>query len=204
MGPEWSLAGSVLGDNFRVWGASTPLRPVHLPGYSAAMATDLISIAAAVSDDAERLARAHEEAWRHAYQGIIPHLALSRMIARRGPGWWRRALERDMPVLLLQFDGELAGYTSFGRSRMPGTAYGGEIFELYVAPVYQGAGFGRLLFKAAQKKLFSAGHDGLVVWALADNDLACGFYRHLGGRPISEGMDSFGLVSLRKIAFAWN
>ena len=168
------------------------------------MSTELISIAPAVRDDADELAQAHEEAWRHAYQGIIPHLALSRMIARRGPRWWRRALEKGMFALLLQFDGSAAGYVTFGPSRMPGAAYGGEIFELYVAPNYQGAGFGRRLFEAARKDLFAAGHTGLIVWALADNELGCGFYRRLGGTPVSEGMDRFDLISLRKIAFAWN
>jgi len=44
---------------------------------------------------------------------------------------------------------------------------------------------------------------GLVVWALADNDSACGFYLHLGGKPVAEGAESFGDVSLRKVAFAW-
>lgn len=167
------------------------------------MTTELISIRAARSADAERLADAHDEAWRHAYQGIIPHLPLTRMINRRGPGWWQQALEKGMPALLLCFDGALAGYATFGRSRMRGTPYKGELFELYVRPVYQGAGFGRRLFESTRERLVQTGHRGLVVWALADNEAACGFYRRLGGRPISEGRETFGDVSLRKIAFAW-
>lgn len=167
------------------------------------MATDLISIRTAGSADAKRLAAAHEEAWRYAYQGIIPHLPLSRMIARRGPGWWQDALEKGMPALLLSFDDDLAGYATFGRSRMRGTPYAGEIFELYVGPVYQGAGFGRRLFEAARKKLAASGHRGLIVWALAENEAACGFYGRLGGQPVSQGLETFGEESLRKIAFAW-
>lgn len=167
------------------------------------MATDLISIRIAKAADAERLAQAHEEAWRTAYQGIIPHLALSRMIARRGPGWWQKALQRKMPAILLSFDGAPAGYATYGRNRLRGTPYGGEIFELYVGPVYQGAGFGRRLFDASRDRLARMGHRGLIIWALADNDVACGFYARMGGRPVSEGLEDFDGTSLRKVAFAW-
>ena len=34
-------------------------------------------------------------------------------------------------------------------------------------------------------------------------DRACGFYLRLGGKPVAEGAESFGDVSLRKVAFAW-
>ena len=44
---------------------------------------------------------------------------------------------------------------------------------------------------------------GLLVWALADNEAACGFYLRQGGKPIAEGAESFGDATLRKIAFAW-
>lgn len=167
------------------------------------MATDLISIRPAKPADAETLAEAHEEAWRYAYQGLIPHLHLARMLARRGPAWWRRALTRGMPALVLRFDGATAGYVTFGQSRLRGTPYSGEIFELYVRPVYQGAGFGVRLFDAARGRLEDARLQGLVVWALADNDGACAFYRRRGGQPISEALETFGDVGLRKVAFAW-
>ena len=37
------------------------------------------------ADDAGALADLHGAAWRHAYAGIIPGVALERMIAARGP-----------------------------------------------------------------------------------------------------------------------
>ncbi len=167
------------------------------------MPTDLISIRTARTADCVDLAAAHEEAWRDAYQGIIPHLPLERIIVRRGPGWWQRAVERRAPILVLDYDGAPAGYATFGRSRLRTTPYQGEIFELYVRPVYQGIGFGRRLFEATRGRLTDHGLRGLVVWALADNDRACSFYLHQGGQPVAEGMESFGGVKLRKVAFAW-
>lgn len=167
------------------------------------MAPALISIRAARAEDAPEIARVHHEAWRYAYRGLLPHLPLERMIARRGARWWRVSLKEGLAVLVLEFDGEIAGYTTLGRSRMRGTPYQGEIFELYVRPGFQGAGFGRRLFQAARDGLSARKLDGLCVWALADNDAACAFYKHLGGRQICEGVERFGDQSFTKAAFAW-
>lgn len=169
----------------------------------AGMTTSLTSVILAEPDDAPDLAQIHEEAWRHAYQGIIPHLSLSRMIARRGPGWWQKALLNGVDALMLEFDGEPAGYATVGRSRLRGTLYSGEIFELYVRPSYQGVGLGGRLFRAARKRLLERNHAAFCVWALADNDAGCGFYRYMGGQAISEGLEQFGDTALRKVAFAW-
>ena len=47
------------------------------------------------------------------------------------------------------------------------------------------------------------GFDSVVVWALADNDSACRFYRNAGGRRVAKANERFGDVSLTKVAFAW-
>ena len=175
------------------------LERYHLP-----MATDLITIRSARVEDAEALASAHADAWRLAYRGVIPHLHLERMVTRRGKKWWAAAIKRRAPVMVLQYDGDAVGYTTFGRSRMRHTPYQGEIFEIYVSPVYQGLGFGTRLFRTARSALQDARLNGLVIWALADNEIACNFYLSLGGQPISQGAETYGKTTLRKIAFGWN
>lgn len=167
------------------------------------MATDLITIRSARPADAKALADVHAEAWRLAYRGLIPHLHLERMVTRRSARWWAAAIKRRAPVLVLQYDGKPVGYTTFGRSRMRHTPYQGEIYEIYVSPVYQGLGFGTRLFRAARSALQDARFGGLVVWAIADNEIACNFYLGLGGRPISEGAETYGKTTVRKIAFGW-
>ena len=52
------------------------------------MPVDVVHIRPPRLKDAPALAAAYEEAWRNAYQGIIPHLSLQRMIALRGLRWW--------------------------------------------------------------------------------------------------------------------
>jgi len=167
------------------------------------MSVDVVQVRPARPKDAPALASAYEEAWRGAYQGIIPHLSLERMIARRGLRWWETTLRKRPPLLVLDFGGEAAGYVTFGRCRLGRAPYQGEIFELYLHPTYQGLGFGDRLFDGARTRLGEMRLKGLLVWALADNEAACGFYLGRGGKPVAEGSESFGETSLRKIAFAW-
>ena len=168
------------------------------------MTTDITSIRSARPEHAEALAAAHAQAWRLAYQGIIPHLNLERMIARRDTTWWSQAITQRSPVLVFEYEGAAVGYATFGRVRAHSSPYRGEIFEIYVAPVYQGLGFGGRLFRTARSALIDAGLSGLVVWALVDNEIACVFYRQLGGRQVGEASETFGEVSLKKIAFGWD
>ena len=150
--------------------------------------------------DCDRLAALYREAWRNAYAGIIPGLALERMIARRGGGWWRRLHRQGGRALVIEFDGDLAGYATLGPSRDGGD---GEIYELYLRPDCQGIGFGRRLFRTARERLAAAGRRRLTVWALADNAAACRFYRAMGGREHRRVHDRIGGVALEKIGFFW-
>ncbi|HXG79063.1 MAG TPA: GNAT family N-acetyltransferase [Methyloceanibacter sp.] len=167
------------------------------------MPVDVVHVRPARPKDAPALAAAYAEAWRSAYQGIIPHLSLERMIARRGLRWWECALKKRTPLLVLDFRGDAAGYATYGRCRLGRVPFQGEIFELYLHPIYQGFGLGEKLFAGARARLAELRLRGLLVWALADNDSACSFYLRLGGKPVAEGMENFGEVSLRKVAFAW-
>ena len=104
---------------------------------------------------------------------------------------------------VLQYDEAAVGYATFGRARARRSPYQGEIFEIYVSPVCQGLGFGGRLFRAARSALLDARLNGLVVWALVDNDMGCAFYRSLGGQVVAETTEAFGKTKLKKIAFAW-
>ena len=153
--------------------------------------------------DAADLAQLHREAWRYAYRGIIPGISLERMIARRGPPWWGRMQRSGLRVLVLEFDNRVAGYATFGPCRTRSLPRRGEIYELYVRPEFHGTGFGKHLFGEARRHLRANGLSGLLVWSLADNDLACRFYKALGGRERIRGYERIGGARLEKIAFVW-
>src|SRR5271166_4081078 len=115
------------------------------------MEVDLVKFRPALPSDASAIADIYDAAWRSTYQGLIPHLHLERMIARRGPLWWQRQIERGSQITLLLFEGVPQGYAAWGEARGPWPWPAGEIFELYISPVFQGVGLGTRLFAAVRR-----------------------------------------------------
>lgn len=167
------------------------------------MAETLLTIRFADPNDASALFDIYEDAWRLAYQGVIPHITLQQMINKRGPGWWQRKLKAKRDTVLLEFDGNIAGYASIGRNRHRDLPFDGEIQELYLQPHFQGIGFGKKLFRHARTMLERRGLPSLVVWSLKDNDIACNFYKRRGGTPVAKVSEPFGPCRLEKVAFGW-
>ncbi len=163
----------------------------------------LHSIRSARASDAVAIAGVHDAAWREAYYGIIPGKALESMINRRGAAWWLSAIRSGSRILVLEFDGKVAGYVSFGRNRVAAIPYAGEIFELYLAPEYQGLGFGRRLFAAAREDLAAKGYLSTIVWALADNERALRFYERLGGVEVWRATERFDNDTRARVAFGF-
>jgi ribosomal protein S18 acetylase RimI-like enzyme len=106
-------------------------------------------------------------------------------------------------MLVLELAGEIGGYVNFGRSRWS-LPQEGEIYELYMAPAYQGVGLGEHLFEGARFALDTRKLSGLLVWALTDNDGACAFYRRRGGRPVAKAFERMSGQLVPKLAFAWS
>lgn len=162
-----------------------------------------IKIRDATLKDAGALEDVYQASWRHAYTGIIPHDRLDAVILRRGVNWWRKALRSGDRILLIEVLGVVGGYASFGASRHGGPEEG-EIYELYLAPTYQGIGLGEILFEACRGRLDARGLRGLIVWVLANNEPARGFYIRRGGRPAYQRIDRSTGHRLEKIAYLWD
>jgi len=167
------------------------------------MAIRTIRIRVAEPADAAGVAVVHDASWREAYRGIIPGAHLERMVQRRGAAWWANAIARGSRIAVLDVGDGVAGYASYGRNRAASLPFRGEIFELYLAPEYQGLGFGRRLFNAARRELAGHGLSSVVVWSLADNERALGFYAALGGLLVGRAHESFDDVSRERLAFGW-
>lgn len=167
------------------------------------MVSTLITMRRARPADAAEIAEVHDCAWREAYRGIIPGRELEKMIARRGPRWWRSAILRGTSIAVVDFDESVAGYVSYGRNRLPRLETSGEIFELYLAPEFQGLGFGRKLFSAAIRDLTAHGFEECVVWALADNVRALRFYEQMGGVVADRMQERFGGALLDRVGFTY-
>src|SRR3954452_3946 len=163
----------------------------------------VISIRRARTADASALAGVFDAAWREAYLGVIPGVALSRMMARRGPRWWRAAVDRGRPLAILDVHDKVAGYVSYGLCRDRSLPADGEVDELYLSPEYQGLGFGKRLFKAVRNDLDDRGAKRVAVWCLADNERGADFYRRLGGRVVAETTERFAGAGLVKSCYVF-
>ena len=161
----------------------------------------VISIRRARSEDAAALSGVFDATWREAYSGIIPGVALERMLARRGPRWWLSTIGRGRPLVVLDVAETIAGYCSYGRCRDRSLPAEGEIDELYLAPEYQGLGFGTRLFRAVRNDMRDRDMKRIAVWSLSENERARAFYARLGGRIVAEATDRVAGSSLTKVAY---
>ena len=161
-----------------------------------------LTVRGASDDDADALVDVFRESWLNAYRGILPEFHLDRIIRRRNAEWWRTALRSKDRLLVVESAGTIAGYASYGQARVRGRNKG-EIYELYLTPVYQGLGFGEHLFEGCRHRLDQRQLPGLIVWALVDNQAACHFYWRRGGRPVASVLEAFGTSKLEKVAFTW-
>ena len=122
----------------------------------------MIKVRKAQPNDGRALAGVFRDCWRNAYAGIIPHGHLEGMIGTRDKTWWQNAIRRESEILVLDVSSTVAGYATFGPSR-GSRVYQGEIYELYLAPVYQGLGLGEHVFEACRQALDVRKFDGLIV-----------------------------------------
>jgi GNAT superfamily N-acetyltransferase len=161
-----------------------------------------VSVRNARPADAVALARIFSTSWRLAYTGILPTLHLDREILRRDATWWRRAIAAERNLLVVLHGATAAGYATCGRARGGGRDVG-EIYELYLDPVYQGLGMGGHLFEACRANLDALDHERLIVWALEGNEAAHEFYKRCGGRQTRKSCVRFGRELNTRIAFEW-
>lgn len=168
------------------------------------MTTASIAIRTAKPSDAAGLADVHDAAWRFAYRGVLPGRELEQMIARRGPEWWEKAVERRSPVVVLEVDGTVRGYVTYGGCRVRRLPFSAEIYELYIQPEFTGLGFGRRMFRTVQERLSRRGHPNLVVWCLTENRNGCAFYERLGGQPVATAEEPFDRTRVSKVAYGFD
>ena len=163
---------------------------------------------AASKADAEDLASVHLESWRWAYRGLLPDNYLNRLredeLAAR---WWRRlaAVEGDESVRLVECEGRVSGFVTFGPGRDDPTwlGYSGEIYMLYLAPDLIGQGVGLELLEQSFEELARVRCHWVVVWVLAKNQRARRFYERAGMQlDGARRWDPFGDRSVPVVRYA--
>ena len=141
-----------------------------------------VSIAAASSTECRAVAQIHVDAWRVAYDGIVPSDYLAALSVEQRETMWRTAVERGTPrVLVAKTAEDVVGWIAYGRSRddVSGPDVG-EIWAIYVAPTFWSTGVGRALWEAARRDLHEQGYRSVTLWVIRDNARAIRFYERSG------------------------
>lgn len=90
-------------------------------------------------------------------------------------------------ALIAEHAGEVAGYAVFFPTFSSFLARSGMWLEdLYVRPAHRGGGVGRALLRVVAARTVQAGGGRLEWCALDWNELALGFYSHLGAERLGE------------------
>jgi GNAT superfamily N-acetyltransferase len=161
--------------------------------------------------DAEEIARVQAISWRATYATQLSAESLARVETAWDARHWRHGLERvDDRAITLVLEAREAGIIGFGVAgrrrggRDPALhPYEGEVYLLYLLPRVQGHGLGAKLMTALARVLAARGMKSALVWALATNREAIGFYEHLGGKVLLRARKPFFGEAVEEIALGW-
>lgn len=142
-----------------------------------------MDIRPATSDDAHDIALVHVRAWQQAYRGLMPQSVLDGLsIAEREAGWARLLSDtpRASQTIVVERDGRVAGWASYGEARDADAPGSGELWGIYAHPDAWSTGVGHALITAVEDALRSDGHETAYLWVLEGNTRAATFYERHG------------------------
>ena len=158
------------------------------------------------ADESDAIARTHDACWRDAYTGMLPDavIAASRLADREA--MWHRIVgappERRC-AFVADDAGQIVGCAWGGPEESGDPLYRAELYGLYLLRDYRGRGLGRALLGTAVGALRARGYPNLLLWALAANAPARGFYAALGGAVLRERDEPMRGIPIREVAYGW-
>jgi ribosomal protein S18 acetylase RimI-like enzyme len=164
---------------------------------------DEITIRAAYSADAGRIASLDVDTWRSTYAGVLTETYLVGLSAERRQQGWAKVIQREPRDVRVAVDAEgtVLGFGSCGKCRAePG--FNGEVFTLYIDPDWHNRGIGRRLLFALFARLVAQGCGSVIIWVLQDNP-ARFFYERLGGVLVWRKAFTVGGKSVPALGYGW-
>jgi GNAT superfamily N-acetyltransferase len=138
----------------------------------------------AVVADGIAIAQVWVAAWQAAYAGLMPATYLSGLDAVAALPHVERGLRAQPPVLVLELDGGIVGFSRYGASRdADAGAETGELIAINLHPAWWRRGLGRELLRRTQQRLRGQGCSEATLWVLEGNGSARLFYEAAGWRP---------------------
>src|SRR5262245_51625030 len=112
----------------------------------------------AVVEDGLAIARVWVAAWQAAYAGLMPAAYLAGLDVEGALPGLERALRANQSVLVLEQDGDIAGFSAYGASRdLDAAPQTGELIAINFHPSWWRRGLGRELLRETQKRLRGQG-----------------------------------------------
>jgi GNAT superfamily N-acetyltransferase len=164
----------------------------------------VVDVREATAADKMAVARVHVRSWQQGYRDVVAQAYLDGL--RPEDMATRYAFETmDLrgPYTLVAVDRDgIRGHITIGRSRDDHMVDSGEVWSLYVDPLYWGTGVGHVLIAAGCDRLSQAGHDAAILWVFSANMRARRFYERAGwttdGVPRT---DVFAGTSLQQVRY---
>ena len=141
-------------------------------------------------EDCAAVAHVATISWNETYKEIVPDLFLKGLYdneEERAQNSYDKFDINDNNTLVLEVDGEVVGFSKYGKSNNTNYDNCGEIFALYIIGKYHGYGYGRKLVEEAINELKKLGFDKMVIACLKGNPTN-EFYKHIGGVYVKDGM----------------
>lgn len=127
-------------------------------------------------EDAEGIARLHQQTHREAYGHLLPASVIDGWTVPQRAVIWREMIARDV-VAVAEADGEPVGFASVGAPRDEPPVRERELGTIYLLAAHHGTGLGQALLDAV------LGDAPASLWVLADNPRARAFYARNGFEP---------------------
>jgi ribosomal protein S18 acetylase RimI-like enzyme len=162
----------------------------------------MVSIRAAVLEDAVAIARVHVESWRTTYAGIVPDEYLAGLDETLRVKLWQEWLSSGAVVLVAERKGMVVGFVHAGKIREAIETADAEIYSLYLLRDSQGRGIGRGLLRVVAAVLQQQGFTSVALWVLERNR-SRGFYETSGGRLAASKVIEIGGARLMEVAYWW-
>lgn len=130
--------------------------------------------------DAPRIAELHVATWREAYSHLLPVDFFSEEHTRSRHQMWNHILgnaRAEWSIRIAERNGQIIGFSFVGPSfeaEGEDVPRDRQLFSIYVAADYYGAGVGQALLEA------TAGDGPAMLWVAKDNPRAVAFYLRNG------------------------
>ncbi|HWR40755.1 MAG TPA: GNAT family N-acetyltransferase [Patescibacteria group bacterium] len=159
----------------------------------------------AVRKDLTAIAQTHLQSYQWVYQGIMPQSYLAAQTCEKLSCSWEKRLfgpgNREFMYVAENDKGNIVGFIAASIDQTH-DCFAREVTALYLCREFQGRKIGRSLFQTVLHRFIAQKVGSLIVWVLADNNLARGFYERLGGVVVDKRIISRG-KPLSQLAYGW-